>query len=99
MSTALKQTRSAVGNIHQIVIWDTEFHAAIISCSQNQLIDQAMSLIFDRLTQARHRMHSAPSEVEHSWRRARAFSMRFPINVRTTRRTRCERISAASNAI
>jgi len=66
IADALDQMRAAVGNIHQIVVWDTEFHAAIIRCSHNRLIDQAISLNTDYLTQARYRMHSVPGEVEHA---------------------------------
>jgi GntR family transcriptional repressor for pyruvate dehydrogenase complex len=66
IAAALDHMREAVGNIHQVVVWDTEFHAAIIRCSHNRLIDQAISLNTDYLTQARYRMHSVPGEVEHA---------------------------------
>jgi len=66
IAQALDQMRDSVGNIHQIVVWDTEFHAAIIRCSHNRLIDQAISHNSDYLTQARDRMHSVPGEVERA---------------------------------
>ena len=66
IALALDQMRASVGNIHQIVVWDTEFHAAIIRCSHNRLIDQAISHNSNYLTQARYRMHSVPGEIEHA---------------------------------
>lgn len=66
IAQALRHMHAAVGNIHQIVLWDTEFHASIIRCSRNRLIDRAISLNTDYVTQARYRMHSVPGGVEHA---------------------------------
>jgi GntR family transcriptional repressor for pyruvate dehydrogenase complex len=66
MADALAQMRVAVGDLHQVVIWDSHFHQAILRASRNRLLDQAMALDFDFLTQARYRMHSLPGEVERA---------------------------------
>ncbi|HEY7036055.1 MAG TPA: FadR/GntR family transcriptional regulator [Thermomicrobiales bacterium] len=66
MADALAQMRMSVGDLHQVVVWDSHFHEAILSASHNRLLDQAMALDFDFLTQARYRMHSLPGEVERA---------------------------------
>src|SRR3954452_4424138 len=47
---ALANMRESVGNLHQIVTWDTAFHEEIIRASGNRLIAQAMALCVDFLT-------------------------------------------------
>lgn len=66
MVDALARMRAAVGDLHQIVLWDSHFHQAILRASHNRLLDQAMALDFDFLTQARYRMHALPGEVERA---------------------------------
>lgn len=63
---ALGQMRAATGDLDQVVVWDSHFHQAIIGASHNRLLDQAMALTVDFLTQARYRMHSLPGEVERA---------------------------------
>lgn len=66
LGEALLQMRVAVGDLHQIVVWDTRFHEGIIRASHNRLLDQALALTVDFLTQARYRMHSVPGEVDRA---------------------------------
>jgi GntR family transcriptional repressor for pyruvate dehydrogenase complex len=66
MADALARMQAAAGDLHQVVTWDSHFHQAILRASRNRLLDQAMALDFDFLTQARYRMHSLPGEVERA---------------------------------
>jgi GntR family transcriptional repressor for pyruvate dehydrogenase complex len=66
IAEALARMRAAIGDLHQTVVWDSHFHQAIIRASHNRLLDQAMALTVDFLTQARYRMHSLPGEVDRA---------------------------------
>lgn len=61
-----QQMRLAADDLHDTVALDTRFHAIILSASRNRLLDQAIALTADYLTQARYRMHSVPGEIAHA---------------------------------
>jgi GntR family transcriptional repressor for pyruvate dehydrogenase complex len=65
LADVMQQMRLAADDLHETVALDTRFHAVILSASRNRLLDQAIALTADYLTQARYRMHSVPGEIAH----------------------------------
>ena len=66
LSEALARMQATADDLHGVVVWDTHFHQGIIRAARNRLLDQAMALNDDFLTQARYRMHVIPGEVERA---------------------------------
>jgi GntR family transcriptional repressor for pyruvate dehydrogenase complex len=63
---ALAHFRDSTDDLGQVVSWDTTFHRCVISAAHNRLLEQALALSNDYLTEARFRMHSLPGEVDRS---------------------------------
>ena len=63
---ALVHLRAAADDLDQVVAWDARFHEAITRAAHNRLLEQAMVPTAAFLTEARHRMHALPGEVERS---------------------------------
>jgi GntR family transcriptional repressor for pyruvate dehydrogenase complex len=66
LEEVLAAMRAAAADLHETVALDTRFHAIILAAARNRLLDQALALTADYLTQARYRMHSVPGEIQHA---------------------------------
>jgi GntR family transcriptional repressor for pyruvate dehydrogenase complex len=65
LSAVLDEMRLAAADLRETVELDTRFHGIILGASRNRLLDQAIAMTADYLTQARYRMHSVPGEIDH----------------------------------
>jgi GntR family transcriptional repressor for pyruvate dehydrogenase complex len=63
---ALAHLRESTSDLTQVVSWDTTFHRCVIRAAHNRLLEQALALSNDYLTEARFRMHSLPGEIDRS---------------------------------
>lgn len=66
LARVLDGMKVASEKLTETVELDTRFHAIILRESRNRLLDQAIALTSDYLTQARYRMHSVPGEIVHA---------------------------------
>jgi GntR family transcriptional regulator, transcriptional repressor for pyruvate dehydrogenase complex len=66
MIEAQTRMRAAGDDLDEIVLWDSRFHENVLHAAHNRLLEQAMALTIDFLTEARHRMHALPGEVDRS---------------------------------
>jgi GntR family transcriptional regulator, transcriptional repressor for pyruvate dehydrogenase complex len=66
MSAILVRLTGKTDDATFAVRWDADFHRAIFKASRNRLLEQALDVCDDYLTEARYRMHAMPADINES---------------------------------
>jgi GntR family transcriptional repressor for pyruvate dehydrogenase complex len=66
MAAIVARLRGANPDAAYVVRWDTDFHRALFKASRNRLLEQALAVCEDYLTEARYRMHAMPADITES---------------------------------
>ena len=66
MASILARLTGANSDAAYVVRWDADFHRALFRASRNRLLEQALDVCDDYLTEARYRMLTMPADINES---------------------------------